>query len=886
MSGMSRSPAVLASVILALSCGDEGPVAVVRPPAALNPAGRSVVASPSQATIDLAPGWRMRSSAAISDRGDAISRPDFKADGWYAVDLPATVIAGLIQNGVYADPFTGRNLDMVTADAEDFSVPWWFRREVKLPPIHPEGRVWLNLQGLNYRANVWLNGQQIAEASEIAGAFRRYELDVTDWVRPDARNALAFEIFGPDRPNRFGGDLAIDFVDWSPHPPDLNMGFLDGVFLATSGAAVVRSPLVTTELDASGSEARLTVTAEVKNALNQPIHAQLKGMIGDVSFVKDVDLDAGEVQTVDFTGDDYPQLVFIQPALWWPWQYGEPILHELALELLVDGQTSDRLMTRFGIRQVTSHLDDQGHAVFEVNGRPILIRGAAWAPDMFQRRPPDRQLAELRYARDLNLNAIRLEGKFEDDRFFDLADEEGLLILIGWCCCDAWADQNGWRAEQHVVATESLKTQMRRLRNHPSMLLWMNGSDNPPTVPGVEAEFLETEADLRWPNAITSHAAGLHSEVSGETGLKMLGPYDWVPPVYWEADTDRGGAFGFATEISPGPAIPPLASLERMLTDEHLWPMDAFWSFHGGLDHYANFDTFTEALTRRYGAATSVADYARKAQAMAYESHRGMFEAYGRNKYRSATGVIQWMLNNPWPSMIWHLYDYYLRPGGSYFGAKKALEPLHIQYSYVDDAVVVVNSQIQRFSRLLAKADVYDLRGNRAGGDSATIDIGPDEAVTAFFVPATPDLSSEMRLLRLTLRDGQGNVVSVNSYWVSPFPDELDWEHPLPFNTPQSAFADYTALQDLAPPTLDVADQHETSGSENRHSVTVTNRGTGVAFQVHLEIHRSTDGEEVLPVLWEDGYFLLLPGESRAVAATYQVSDLAGAEPVVTAVAW
>jgi exo-1,4-beta-D-glucosaminidase len=143
-----------------------------------------------------------------------------------------------------------------------------------------------------------------------------------------------------------------------------------------------------------------------------------------------------------------------------------------------------------------------------------------------------------------------------------------------------------------------------------------------------------------------------------------------------------------------------------------------------------------------------------------------------------------------------------------------------------------------------------------------------------------------MRLVRLTLRDGQGNVVSVNSYWVSPFPDELDWEHPLPFNTPQSAFADYTALQDLAPPTLDLADQHETSGSENRHTVTVTNRGTGVAFQVHLEIHRSADGEEVLPVLWEDGYFLLLPGESRTVAATYQASDLAGADPVVTAVAW
>src|ERR1035438_903968 len=106
---------------------------------------------------------------------------------------------------------------------------------------------------------------------------------------------------------------------------------------------------------------------------------------------------------------------------------------------------------------------------------------------------------------------------------------------------------------------------------------------------------------------------------------------------------------------------------------------------------YTTLFRSTEALTKRYGPAKSAEEYARKAQVMAYEGHRAMFEAFGRNKYTS-TGVIQWMLNNAWPGMIWHLYDWYLRPGGSYFGAKKACEPLHVQYSYDDRSIVVVNS--------------------------------------------------------------------------------------------------------------------------------------------------------------------------------------------------
>ena len=209
----------------------------------------------------------------------------------------------------------------------------------------------------------------------------------------------------------------------------------------------------------------------------------------------------------------------------------------------------------------------------------------------------------------------------------------------------------------------------------------------------------------------------------GATGVKMTGPYEYIAPSYWYLDTKFGGAHGFNTETSPGPAPPPIESLRRMLPEDKLWPINPAWDYHAGGGAFKDIHVFTEALNARYGTAASVEDYARKAQMMAYEGHRAMFEAFGRNKYTS-TGVIQWMLNNAWPGLIWHLYDWYLRPGGSYFGAKKANQPLHVQYSYDDRSVVVVNSFYQPFTRMRVVARVVqprhdaEVRTQRAGGHS------------------------------------------------------------------------------------------------------------------------------------------------------------------------
>jgi len=380
----------------------------------------------------------------------------------------------------------------------------------------------------------------------------------------------------------------------------------------------------------------------------------------------------------------------------------------------------------------------------------------------------------------------------------------------------------------------------------------------------------------------------------------MTGPYEYVPPSFWYLDTRHGGAFGFNTETSPGAAIPPVASLRRMLPPDHLWPIDSAWEYHaGGMSRTLN--VFTEAINERYGPAHSVEEYALKAQLQAYEAHRAMMEAYGRNKYTS-TGIIQWMLNNAWPSMIWHMYDWYLRPGGSYFGVKKACEPLHVQYSYDDRSIVVVNSYYESFANLKVIAKVYNLDMTEKFSKEADLSVGPDSSTLAFNLPAIDGLSTTY-FVSLSL-ESAGQMKSRNFYWLSTKPETIDWsrqeedptgEYDISTWAPTKTFADYTALNALPRVDLDVTGQYRKDGEESSTTVTVHNPTSTLALAVHLMVNKSTSGRvsregeednEILPVLWQDNYFALLPGETRQVTATYHIGDKSKATPRVEIEGW
>ncbi len=826
--------------------------------------------------------WAIQSSALVQEAGDIVSRPGYKTTGWYPATLPATVVATLVRDHVYPDPGFGMNLRSFAGTSypiganfsnihmppdSPYRVPWWFRTEFQAPPEHKGRTLWLRFDGVNYRANVWLNGKRIADATAMAGAWRLFEYNVTGIVHAGAPNALAVEVFAP-----LPDDLSITFVDWNPQPPDKSMGLWRDVHLDSTGPVAIRFPQVITHLAPDG-KAGLTVTAELRNGAKHGVGATLHGDIEAAAFSQEVNLAPEETRIVRFTPDKFPQLNIEHPRLWWPFQVGTPNLYTLNLRVDSGGEVSDQAARRFGIREVTSVLDAQDHRVFRINSKNILIRGAGYTFDMLLRSSPQRQEQELQYVRDMNLNTVRLEGKIEDDHFFDLTDQMGILVSAGWCCCDHWEKWENWKDEDHSIAAASLRDQIRRLRGHPSVFNWMNGSDNPP-VAAVEKDYIAIVNELDWPNPFESSATQRPTDVSGKTGVKMTGPYDWVPPNYWTLDKTRGGAHGFNTETGPGPAIPPIESLRSMLPAERLWPVNSWWDYHAGGGAFKDLKTFTTALDARYGPSGGVEEFARKAQAMEYEGHRAMFEAFRRNKYTS-TGVIQWMLNNAWPSMIWHLYDWYLRPGGSYFGVKKANEPLHIQYSYDDASVVVANSLYQPFPGMRARVRVYNIDMTEKFSRDAALDVAEDSSTRVLSIPRIDGLSSTY-FVRLTLEDPSGKTVSANLYWLSTRPDELDWDQSTWFYTPQKTYADFSALNALPPVQLKVASQSEVKDGAGVTRVTLENPSPNLAFGVHLMVKTVRRDEEdvraeaeILPVLWEDNYFALMPGEKRTVAATY-----------------
>jgi exo-1,4-beta-D-glucosaminidase len=832
--------------------------------------------------------WNMQSAVTDASTGTRISKADFKADKWYKVNVPTTVIGGLIANKVYDfDPFYGRNFEKLN-DAR-LDKPWWFRREFKLAASENGKNVVLKLQGINYKANVWLNGKLIADSTQVVGPFRIIELDITKNISYAGENVLAIEVKRPFNPNKSGGDLAIDYADWIHYPPDFNNGIINNIEIKTFRKVGVEYPLVTTKFDLpSLAVAHLEVNAMAVNYTDKEQDAVVKGKInGNISFEQKVHLKAREKKEVTFSAANYPQLNIKDPRIWWPWEYGKPELNRIELSSVTDNQLSNELAENFGIRQVSSVMIDNNRGrKFIINGKPIMLRGAAWSPDIFQRRSAERQEQELKLVRDMNMNLVRSEGKLEDDNFYAICDRYGLLVMSGWMCCGAWQYPEKWDAAKRSVAMASDSSVMYWLRNKPSMLTWLNGSDMPPRDKKVEADWLAIEADLKWPNPTVASANETASKVSGPTGVKMAGPYDYVPPAYWEADTSKyGGTWSFATEISPGPSIPPYESLIKFIPKDSLNNKSLDWLYHCGTMQFGNTNIFDTALFARYGKPQSMMEYIDKAQLQNYEGHRAMMEAYGLKKYNTATGVVQWMLSNPWPSLIWHTYDYYLYPAGTYFGMKKSMEPLHVMYSYKSNGVDIVNSTLQTFSGLQVKATVYNLDGALKYTREAAAEVAEDGTKECFVLPQIAGLS-DVYFVRLELKDAKGKVQSINWYWLSGKKDELNWKKSTWYYTPQSAFADYSALGNMPKTTLDVKHTSTKTQSGASQKITLTNTGKSVAFFVHVRALKEKGGDDILPVIFEDNYITLAPGETRSIDCTYENKDAGKAEPYILVNGW
>jgi exo-1,4-beta-D-glucosaminidase len=839
--------------------------------------------------------WQIQDSAKAQQGGAEIASTGFSTEDWYPVSGRATVMAGLLENGTFKnDVFYSDNLRAVQvpeASGNLFVTPWWYRAQFTLPKDQAGRHTLLRTNGMIASADLWINGHLVADHADVAGAYPVRDFDVTHWIHAGA-NVLAMRVHPAD-PRK---SLSIGWVDWNPTPPDNNMGPWRGVDILQTGAVQLSYPHVLSTLSPDLSRATLAVKVDAKNLDTVAHDATITGTVSGVPIQQTVHLAPGETQVVSFSTKTTPGLALDHPKIWWPVGMGEHPLNQLEMTAAVDGATSDRATATFGIRSVSSSLTKQGYRQFFINGKPLLIRGGGWAPDMFLRDDPARMEAEFSYVLNLGLNTIRSEGKLENQRFYDLADRNGILILAGWECCDKWesAAKTGgepWSAADMKVAEDSMASEARLLRNHPSVIGFLIGSDNPPPPP-VAKMYVDALHAADWSLPIISAAVPKGTAEAGPSGLKMDGPYDWIPPSYWYADK-LGGAFGFDSEVSAGADIPRIEDVRRMLSpqeQEALWKHPEARQYHASADWstFAVLTPFDNALAARYGAPKSLADFVAKAQLDNYDNVRAQFEAFNAHMdaAKPATGVIYWMLNNAWPSLHWHLYDYFMNPAGAYFGAKKANEPVHIQYSYDSKGIVLVNHALDDAHGLQATIRVRNLDGSvRYEKRLQNIDLAGNHTRPLETLPAIAGLSPAY-FIELDLVAADSKPVSRNVYWLSTRADTLDWANSNWYLTPVTQYGDLTALQSLPAATSEVraTTRHEGNDDVTTVTLSVPASSKAVALFQHVSIRRGTHGDLALPIRWNDNDVTLWPGESITLTARY--ASQGAAEAVVEVSGW
>ncbi len=850
--------------------------------------------APAVAEQSLQKDWLIISSADAGLDGKAISSGAIEESQWVKATVPSTVLGALVDAGVYKDPFYGKNMEKISA--EPFKVPWWYRKTFDLDNFNPQTEtVRLFIDGINYRANIWLNGVQIASQDTLFGAFRQFELNVTGVAKAKG-NILALEIIPPRV-----RDFYMGFVDWAPTPPDHYMGIYREIRLKRSGKVSIDAPFVITDVNTDNlREADLTISTQITNHSDVARDVVIKGETENIAFKKAVKLKSKETKLISFS-----KIHVKNPRLWWPNGLGEPEMYTLNLEALSGKTVVDRQKVHFGIREVETYLNENNVRGYKVNGRKVLIKSGGWVDDLFLRYRPEKDAAQIRYVKEMNMNSIRFEGFWGNSQhIYDLCDENGILMMVGFSCQWEWPDYLGldmtvaeddnnlpinegvdlyavkYTPEEEELLSDYFKDQVLWLRNHPSIFTWAVGSDAMPK-PSLEQKYLNTLKKYDPTRSCLISAGEFTSELTGPSGMKMNGPYEYVPPVYWYEDQKLGGAFGFNSETGPGPQIPPLESLKKMMPEKDLWPpANGMWNFHSGRKEFNSVSVYLEALNKRYGKPKNIVELAMKAQLMNYEAIRPMFEAFVVNR-PVATGVVQWMLNSPWPELYWQLYDYYLMPTGAYFGTMKACQPLNAIYNYYDHKIYASNDTRQDMKGVQVEAALFDIHSKKVFEFNKPIDLNDNTVVSLADVPI-PAHTRSVYFLDLKLRDMNGKVVAGNFYWLASKDDKMNWAQYFWYYTPIKEFADYTAINTMDKTEIKASKKIVKEGEEWEIALNLKNESGKISFFNELDLAGKKSGQSILPVFWSDNYVSLLPDEQKTITVKFYGKDLGDDTPVIS----
>jgi exo-1,4-beta-D-glucosaminidase len=861
----------------------------------------ALAAQESPNVVELRSGWKMTSAKNVSTDDASVSQSGFDAAQWYrAQHMPATVLQVLQENGVYQNLYYGMNL----ATAGDlWKQDWWYRTTFTAPA----GREIYSLifRGINYRADIWLNGRKVANRTTVVGMYDQFEFNITEYIVPGGANVLAVRVTPEQSLEGENGielgDSWLDWINWKylgyhdpqkhldiPFVPDRNAGVWKRVFLSSTGAVTIRNPYVTTDLPLPATNpASLTVYCDLSNNSSKPVSGTLSGEISrpgkpSIKFQQNIQLFRNQTREVAFTPTEYSQLTVSDPDLWWPYQWGEPKLYHLKVEFRVNNKTeiSDSQAIDFGIRKITQERDSNssfpeigggGNFYLQVNGKDYLIRGGVYSPDLLFKNDPDRDATIMRYAKDLGLNLLRWELKIADDTMIDRADREGMPVMLGFMCCAQWEHWELWNAEDQWVARASLRARIRELRSHPAVVIWASGSDGLPPDP-VLNDYHQILKEEHWQDAVVDTVSHVNRSWSG---IHMAGPYVWRPPYYWFSDK-YGPARGSSAEEGDNETIPPLESLKKFIPSDKLWPINENWYFHAGANQGNNtLENIQRVLDKRYGPSTSAEEFSKKAQLAHYEDVRAQYETYATH-WANRKMLVHWMMNNPWPSLFGHLFDDYFKQGGGYFGAKKGLRPINVVWDYYATGdrskakLYVVNQMSEMRDNLKIAVEFFNLDGTRKYfTETSNFSVGPNTSREAMTVPRIPNLDP-VYLVRAVLMEATDNVLAENVYWESTTDDDLgEAKNDEQFRTSLARWGDLSALNTMPRSEVDVSTRVAESNSESEVAITLANPTNHVAFFMRGEITQGPDGAEILPIRYDDNYVTVFPHETRTIVATF-----------------
>jgi hypothetical protein len=809
--------------------------------------------------------WRLQRDSLVKENGPAISKPGFPDKGWIVATVPATVLTSYRNAGALPDPNYGDNV-LAISDSF-FYADFWYRDEFIAPPLAPGRHAWLNFRGINWRADVYLNGESVGR---IDGAFLRGRFDITKIVKPAARNAIAVRIHKNatpgsakektwENPGLNGGALGADNPtyhatvgwDWIPTVRGRDIGIWSDVYLDTSGAVTIENPLVTTVLPLPDtSRADITIQATLRNSGAAPVTGVLRGRFGDIPFETRVTVEAGAEKAVKLAPLTTPALSLRNPKLWWPNGYGEPNLYPVQLSFVTaDQRVSDTKSFRAGIRQFAYTGEGSEPLKIFINGRRFVARGGSWGfPEVNLQYRAREYDAAVRYHKDMNFTMIRnWVGQTGDDEFFDACDKYGIVV---WQ--DFWLanPSDGPNPEDNDLFLKNSEDFILRIRNHPSIGLYCGRNEGNPPQPihdGLKAQLEALDPGVRY---IPNSAAG---GVSGE------GPYRTVPPKQYfqtRATTKLHSEVGM-------PNIVTLDSLKQMMTEQAMWPQGDVWGIHDFTLTGAQGGTaWRDMIERNYGGARNAAEWVELSQFINYDGYRAIFEAQSRNRM----GVLLWMSHPCWPSFVWQTYDYYLDPTAGYFGSKKGSEPLHIQWNPLTDTVEVVNYNAGTVKGLTAQAELLNMDGARKWEKSAAVESAEDSVESSVRIEFPADLSP-VHFIRLKLTHGS-EVLSENFYLRG-----LEESGTLGYNL--------TAIRSLPNVKLEVATQAVQQGSRWILTTKLLNATAQPALMVRVKAVRERTGDRILPAIYSDNYVALMPGERRTIRTELTNADTRGERPKI-----